>query len=119
MKIIERLKKGLIGIGAFLLTIPTKVFALQDSKIVSVALYGIQKPDFSICQAEYGVPRTRPILTIWRVARTFIIPIALLIGLIVYFKKSKSSIKKKILVTIVSVAITVILYFVVNKIIYG
>ena len=29
MKTIERLKKGLIGMGAFFLTIPTKVFATQ------------------------------------------------------------------------------------------
>ena len=102
MKIVERIKKGLTGIGAFLLTIPAKVFAIE-----------IDPP-----AALYGVPSPRVVDIIWTIAKFFIIPIALLIGLIIYFKKSKSSKKKKILVTIGIIAITAILYFVINKIIY-
>lgn len=108
MKVVERIKKGLIGLGAFLLTIPTKVFAV----------------DLDMIQPEYGVYEPEPIIrnnlinAIWNIGRMFIIPIALLIGIIIYLKKSKSSKKKKILVTIGIIAITAILYFVINKIIY-
>ena len=42
MKLVERIKKGLTGIGAFLLTIPTKVFAVGKD---IVPLYGIPEPD--------------------------------------------------------------------------
>lgn len=107
MKIVERIKKGLIGIGAFLLTLPTKVFAVDLDMMVQPA-YGVDYPN---------VARIRPIVVIWRIAKTFIIPIALLIGLIIYYKKSKSSTKKKVLVTIGIIAITAILYFVINYII--
>ncbi len=55
---------------------------------------------------------------IWKIAGIFIIPIVLLIGLIMYFKKSKSSKKVKILVTIIVIAVTVLLYFVVNEFIF-
>ena len=107
MKLVERIKKGLIGLGAFLLTIPTKVFAV----------------DYAAAAAMYGIPAPEPVKnnfinSVWNVCRIFIIPIALLIGIIIYLKKSKSSKKKKILVTIGIIAITAILYFVINKIIY-
>ena len=105
MKKIERLKKGLTGIGTFLLTIPTKVFAAQDVETM---------------QDLYGPPPSanQGILTnILKIARVCIIPIAALIGLIVYFKKSKSSKKTKILVTIGIICIAVILFLVINDII--
>lgn len=105
MKIIERLKKGLTGIGTFLLTIPTKVFAAQDVEAM---------------QDLYGPPPSanQSILTnIEKIAKICIIPIALLIGLIVYFKKSNSSKKTKILVTIGTICIAVILFLVINDII--
>ena len=104
MKIVERIKKGLTGIGTFLLTIPAKVFAMEIIESPPVALY--------------GVPSPRVVDIIWTIAKFFIIPIALLIGLIIYFKKSTSSTKKKVLITIGIITITAILYFVINKIIY-
>ena len=111
MKILEKIKKLAVGLGTFLLTLPTKVMAVQDSIFVNV-------PKLQGNPAVYGVPRTRPILMIWRVARTFVIPIALLIGLIVYFKKSKSSKKKKIFVSIGVIILTVLVVFTINAIIY-
>lgn len=104
MKLVEKIKKGLIGMGIFILTISTKVFAIVD-------------PKYLTSQADYGVRRPNPIFMIWSIARTFLIPITLLIGLIIYFKKSKSSTKKKVLVIIGIIAITIIIYFVVNNII--
>jgi hypothetical protein len=106
MKVVEKIKKGLIGIGLFLYTISTKVFAV------------IVTQEYLSAETEYGVRRVSKAEIIWIIARNFIIPIVLLIGIIMYFKKSKSSIKKKILVTIGIIAITAILYFVINKIIY-
>ena len=108
MKVVERIKKGLMGIGAFLLTIPTKVFAVDDMDII-YSVYGIPDPE---------PVKNNFINSVWNVCRIFIIPIALLIGIIIYFKKSKSSKKKKIFVTIGIFVITAILYFVVNRIIY-
>ena len=112
MKIIDRIKKGLIGIGTFLLTIPTKVFALYDSEIAE--LYGVAQP---IAQPEYGIPKTGPIIIIWKLARIFIIPIALFIGLIIYLKKSKSSYKTKIITVLVTICIVAILYVLINFIV--
>lgn len=108
MKTIERCKKGIIGIGTFLLTIPTKVFAV-GLDITPQPAYGVDYPN---------VARIRPIVAIWRIVKTFIIPVALVIGLIIYFKKSKSSKKKKIIVTLITIAITALIYFIANKIIY-
>lgn len=105
MKIIERIRKDLVGIGTILLTIPTKVFAIGIGTVPSV-------------QPVYGVQEPEPVRS-WNICRMFIIPIALLIGIIIYFKKSKSTRKKKIVVTIGIAAITAILYFVVNTIIYA
>lgn len=104
MKLVEKIKKGLIGMGIFILTIPTKVFA----KVV------VPNPGI---QTDYGVRTPNPIFMIWDIARIFLIPITLLIGLIIYFKKSKSNTKKRVLVIIGIIVITVIVYFVVNNII--
>ena len=106
MKLLDKIKKILTKICAFLLMIPTKVSAREIE-----VLYG--PPPTS---ALYGVYRPSPVTIIWKIARTFVIPIALLIGIIIYFKKSKSSKKKKILVTFGIVALVLLLYFVVNEI---
>ncbi len=98
MKMFEKLKKGLIGIGIFLLSIPTKVFAAIDNRHDIQPLYGVTEPD--------------PLEEIWNIGKIFIIPVALLIGLIIYLKKSKGSKKKKILVTIEIIFIIVIIFFV-------
>ena len=111
-KLFDKVKKIIFSIGIFLITIPQKIFAIDIDSIRDVdILYGSP-------ETLYGIPRVSPIKSIWRIARSFVIPIILLVGLIIYFKKSKSSTKKKILVTIGIIAITAILYFVVNKIIY-
>ena len=107
MKLLDKIKKILTKICAFLLMIPTKVSAREIE-----VLYG--PPPTSTL---YGVYRPSPVTIIWRIARTFVVPIALLIGIIIYFKKSKSSKKKKILVTLGIVVLVALLYFVINKIV--
>lgn len=106
MKIVERIEKGLIGIGAFLLTIPTKVFAIDYMDIQP--MYGIQEPE---------PVRSNLVNSIWNICRMFIIPIALLIGIIIYLKKSKSSKKRKIITVLITISIVVILCLLVNYII--
>lgn len=106
MKLVERIKKGLIALGAFLLTIPTKVFAVDYMD--SQPMYGIREPE-----PEKNILNT----SIWNVCRIFIIPVALLIGIIIYLKKSKSSKKRKIITVLITIGVVAILYLVINYII--
>lgn len=107
MKILSKLKSVIVGAGIGILTFANKVFAISPMNMIeldTVALYGVAKPN--------------PVKVIFKIAKVFVIPVALIVGLLIYFKKSKSSKKKKLLVTLGIIAITAILYFIVNKIIY-
>lgn len=110
-KIINRLKKIFIMIGTFCLSIYTKVFAIDAIQLNMIEL----EQDAIVL---YGVAKPNPVKVIFKIAKVFVIPVALIVGLLIYFKKSKSSKKKKILVTLGIIVITAILYFIVNKIIY-
>lgn len=113
-KFISKIKKVVVAIVLAIISFPNKILAAINPSALDIQdLYGPPQ-----VVSLYGVARPSTLTIIWKIARIFIIPIALLIGLIIYFKKSKSSKKKKILVTIGIIIITVILYFVVNKIIY-
>lgn len=107
MKILLKLKSVMVGAGIGILTFANKVFAtslMNMNELDVVVLYGVAKPN--------------PVKVIFKIAKVFVIPVALIVGLLIYFKKSKSSKKKKMLVTLGSIVITAILYFIVNKIIY-
>lgn len=107
MKILSKLKSVIVGAGIGILTFANKVFAISPMNMIeldTVTLYGVAKPN--------------PVKVIFKIARVFVIPVALIVGLLIYFKKSKSSKNKKLLVTLGIIAITAILYFIVNKIIY-
>lgn len=110
MKIVERIKKGLIGIGAFLLTIPTKVVAIAD---FTPELYGIPEPGPEL---ESKSIILKNILNILKIA---VIPLILIIGIVIYLKKSRSSKKRKIITVLIIIGIVMILYFVINYIIYN
>ena len=109
---VSKIKKIIFSIAVAIISFPSKIFAAIDPSAIQ-DLYG--PPPTSTL---YGVYRPSPVTIIWRIARTFIIPIALLIGLIVYFKKSKSSKKKKIFVSIGVIILTVLVVFTINAIIY-
>lgn len=90
MKLIKKIKNWLTMVGIFLLTLSTKVFALDPREIaIDVSLYAVPKPREEILREK-----------IWMITHKFVIPIILVIGLIIYFRKSKSSTKKKIIVSI-------------------
>lgn len=111
-KIINRLKKIFIMIGTFCLSIYTKVFAIDEIQL----MYGIPpEPDL------YGVPRPNEIPMLWKIARGLIIPIAFIIGVIMYFKKSSSSTLRKIITVLIALSIVVLAclginYFITNLI---
>ena len=108
MKLLEKIKKGLMGIGGFLLMIPTKVLAMPvDDAMIQTYLYGPPKEP----------PKPSLIEIIWNIARNLIFPVVLLMGIIIYFKKSKSSKKKKLLVTLGIIVLVALLYFFINKIV--
>lgn len=107
MKILSKLKSVIVGAGIGILTFANKVFAISPMNMIeldTVTLYGVAKPN--------------PVKVIFKISKVFVIPIALIVGLLIYFKKSKSSKKKKLLVTLGIIAITAILYWIVSKIIY-
>lgn len=87
MKIVERIKKGLMGLGAFLITISTKVFAVDKAFGRTAVLYGMPEP--------FPEPKSSVAKNILNIYRIAIIPIALIIGITIYLKKSKSSKKEK------------------------
>ncbi len=90
-KIISKIKKGLVGL--IILLLPAKTFAFEE-------LYGIQPID--------PIPPKKSILkSILDLKGIIVIPVVLLIGLIIYCIKSKSSIKRKIIVTIISTVIAI------------
>lgn len=109
MKIVEKLKKGLLGLGAFLLMIPTKVLALGNMLDTdrTPILYGIPEPN-----TEQVILKN-----ILNICRIVVIPLALIIGIVIYLKKSRSNKKRKIIVVIISIIIALALYFIIGYII--
>lgn len=108
IKVLDKIKKGLIGIGGFLLTIPTKVLAMRvDDTMMIVPLYGPAKEP----------PKPSVIEIISKIARDFMLPIVLLVGIIIYFKKGEDGRKKRILMSIGIILLITVLYFAINDII--
>lgn len=106
-KIINRLKKIFIMIGAFCFSIYTKVFAIDRIQ----PAYGIP------LEPDYGVPRPYEIPMLWKIARGLIIPIAFVIGVIIYFKKSSSSTLRKVITVLIALSIVVLACLGINYII--
>lgn len=110
---ILKVKKAIVTTGIAIISIPNKIFATMND-YSGQDLYG---PPPITREFLYGPPSPKSApKSIWTIFRWSIIPIALLIGIIAYFKKSKSSLKKKIIVTIGVVA-TALLCLIINSII--
>ena len=106
----KKIKKISLLVFTFLLGISTKVFGISSSQ----PKYGVYFDP--IPQPAYGV--VRPIETIWKFAKIFIIPIILLIGIIIYLKKSTSTKLKKAITVLAMLIITGVLYFIIENILY-
>ena len=116
-KIISKTKQIALSIGIAIISIPNKIFAVMNDYRAEQDLYG---PPSTIIQTPglYGPPKTETKINgFWTAFKWTIIPIVLLIGIIVYFKKSKSSVKKKILVTICAIATIAIVCYIISLII--
>lgn len=113
-KLVNGFKKIFLMLGTFCISIYSKVFAVDIA--ADQILYGVPlEPDL------YGVPRPNEIPMIWKVARGLIIPIAFIIGVIIYFKKSSSSTLRKVITILIALAIVVLTclginYFITNLI---
>ena len=107
-KIIKGFKQICLMLVTFCMSMYTKVMA---ASMPLQPAYGVPQQDL------YGVPRADTIPMFWKILRSFIIPIAFVIGIIIYFKKSKSSKGKKILMTLIFLAILVLILWGINYII--
>lgn len=96
------MKKILSGISVFFISLYSKVIAAQ-----MVTLYGVPP-----VQADYGVPTPISKLSIvWKILQIFVIPLVLIIGMIVYLKKGKNPVIKKIIIGLMIVIIIVLIGF--------
>lgn len=91
MKVIDKIKKCIIGIGSFFVAIKSKVFA---NSMIKMKIDPIQP---ELPSALYGIPRVSTAEKIVIIIQLFLIPIAMLIGLIIYLKRSKDNKITKIL----------------------
>ena len=110
--IFEKIKKVFFGIGMLLMYLPNKVLAVAAGDVIR------DFDDDKYTSPEYGVQHVH--YTSWErvldVFRFIFLPIVLLIGLTIYFKKSKASKKKKIIVTICTVLVGALLYFILTSV---
>ena len=100
-KNVSKIHKIIISIMVAIVTIPSKIFA--TSLPIVQPLYAPAPPVES--------SKASMISRAWIILKNGLIPISLLIGFIVYFKKSKSSKKKKMLILVGIIVITVIVLF--------
>ena len=96
-----KLKKIIIGIGVFVVTLPVRICRALDWNDVNMGN-----------ETVYGVPREEPSL-ILGVLRMLIIPILLIIGLITIIKNKKMSKTSKIIISIIAILIAIILFFII------
>ena len=108
-KIIKLLKKICLGIAGFFSIIYTKVLAVE-MQMVEI-LYGPPVQDL------YGVPRTNTTPLFWRFARSLFIPLAFIIGIIIYLKNSSAPKYKKFITVLISLIIVILVCFGINYII--
>ena len=102
-KILGKIKKIFIMIEAFFLSICSKVFAVQMTQDDIRVLYGVPTPE--IPTQKYQVVITK----IWDIMHSFVIPLVLLIGAIIYLRKSPKSLKRKIIKIAIIVILTILI----------
>lgn len=101
-KILGKIKKVFIMIEAFFLSICSKVFAVQMTQNDVRTLYGV--PTLPILEKNQVV-----IAKIWNIMHSFVIPLILLIGSIIYLRKSPKSLKRKIIKIAIIVILTILI----------
>jgi glucan phosphoethanolaminetransferase (alkaline phosphatase superfamily) len=103
MKVISKVRKIMIAISLFFIGVSSRVLG-AGMEIIHA-------------QPEYGVPMP-PVSRNWQILRTFIIPLILLIGIIIYLKKSTQTRLKKVITVVLVIVVTVFIYAIVNYFIH-
>lgn len=104
-KILKKLKTTFMFVISFFITLPVKLFAANND-INEQVLYG--PPPKSLKN-----PESISFFDIFIKFISFVyIPLVVIIGLIIYFKKSKSQLKVKILITIGILIIFTLLFII-------
>ncbi len=91
-KIMKKVLKLISVIGVFMFSMPKKVLSVVSQNFT----YGDD-----VREVLYA-PIRSPLHSFFKITRNFIVPFAFLIGIFIYFKKSKSSTKRKIITLIIS-----------------
>ncbi len=104
MKLLKKLGIAIIGVIVSLKSLILKVYAKSINDPMLVSDYGVIDP------TKQNVPN------IAKIFGTIVIPIVLLIGIIVYFAKSKSKIWEKVLITIGVIAVYIVFAVIINNI---
>ena len=104
-KLVNVIRNMFLTIGVFLFSASTKVFGMDSSMI---AEYGISKP-------EPKPTKSFPFGGL-DILKFFVIPIAFIIGAIIYFKKSKSDTQRKIIIILIALVLLVLVCFAVEYI---
>ena len=96
MKIISKIKKIIFSAGIAIMTLPKKIFATINVTNIMNAT------DATL----YGVTLYKPsdtVVTIWKICKYFLIPLMIIMGTIIYWKKSKVETKKKVIRVIIAI----------------
>ena len=109
MKILKKVKYGLTMMGTTFLMLPTEIFAAKEPEVVS--LYAVPKEE-PTTEFSYGE-------LFLKILSFVIIPLVLLIGAIVFYKKSKMKTLTKILIIlVVAIIATFSIIYVANNFLY-
>lgn len=106
MKVLKKLKYGLMMTGTTLMMLPTKIFAARED----ADLYGAPE-DFNVVTNNTITNTTNKVketsasfepdsMFFIRLLTFFLVPLIFFIGIIIYAKKSKSQKSTKVIVTI-------------------
>lgn len=100
----KRLKKIMISMGVSILIMWTKVLAMSGEILSGQVLYGVMEP-------MYGVARGPRAFDIFAIIAKILIPIAFLVGIIAYIKKSRSNTTIKLIVSILLALVLGFIYY--------
>lgn len=107
----QKIRKVFISAIMAITLLPKKIFAYMNYSIDPIfradPLYGIPTVPFE--DTFIG--------KVLRISKIFIIPLVLVIGFVLYFKKSKSTTKRKIITMIIVLLIVIAIYLVVGYLI--
>ena len=95
MKIFSKMKKILLSIGTFFMMIPVKIYGVSDIDKVVTPLYGVERPPEKV----EPTPFVKYTLGLLEIMAVFLVPILILMGAIVIYKKSTFTQKVKLIVT--------------------